>query len=235
MELEVFKINKITKKDKVLFVWRNDLIGDYIVSRSFLQLIKNTEKFKNYKVVLLVNIALKDLVLEFDSKYVDEIIFCKNNKISKPLYRLFLWRAINKYKYEYALNYMSIRNSNSEKIGKIVKAKHKCAIDGPHINLTEEQQNKANKYYTEIYKCQNCDYSYGPYEFLKQITGEEFENKSCAFELDVEKSQKYNFKTPYMIMFPSASYAAKRLDFSKFLLAAKYYASASMGGGVKYT
>ncbi len=63
--------NRIKKDDKILFVTRVDLIGDYVASKDFLRILRNSNRFKNYKIILCANKSVKDFILDFDKKYID--------------------------------------------------------------------------------------------------------------------------------------------------------------------
>ncbi len=224
LNIKTDQINKIKKEDKILFILRTDLIGDHIVSRSFLRAIRESEKFKSYKIVFLGNIAYRDMSLDFDSKYVDEFIWLNRELyFENKLYRYLLKQKINTHNYAYALNYLTIRNMHSEEIIKDVKAKEKYGIQGRCVNITEEQREYYNTFYTQIFDCSD-GYGDGGYDLAEILTGEKIERHPPSFELSEEKikDEKYNFPHPFAILFPSASYKQKRLGFDKYLQFAKH-------------
>lgn len=71
-----------TRKNTLLIV-RIDAIGDYILFRNFLRIIKESDRFRNYKITLLGNIIWKDLAEEYDSGYVDEFVWINPVKFFK--------------------------------------------------------------------------------------------------------------------------------------------------------
>lgn len=231
--IQTSKINNIKRKDKVIFIERTDFIGDYIVSRDFLRVIRQSKKFGSYKIVFLANISVRDIALCYDKDYIDEFIWFDRNLFKYNLYKTLLRIKINRYKYDYALNYVPFRSDMSESIMKRVKAKEKYGIEGPEYNITQEGKLFFNKFYTKLY---DCGYSYGDAEakFAKCITDENIEFNFYSLNLDDDKLKLFQakFKQPYAILFPSASTKEKRLGFDKFLKIAEYYARSR--GGVSY-
>lgn len=218
-------INKINKNDKTILIYRTDLIGDYLMSRNFLELIRKSKKFKNYKIVVLLNIAVKDLALKFDSKYADEFIFYDIVQ-TNPLVLKFLKYRLNKYHFEYLINYHTLRHFPAEEIARIVDAKNKFALKNFSQQISKKEEDELNKKYTKIFSVNNS-YTLGAVQFANLITGEQYEEKITTCSLNINKScfpsaKKLNLNYPYIILFPSASYKEKRMDFAYFLDAAKY-------------
>lgn len=71
-----------TKKNTLLIV-RIDAIGDYILFRNFIKVIKESERFNNYSITLLGNKIWKDLAEELDHKYIDKFIWIDVNNFFK--------------------------------------------------------------------------------------------------------------------------------------------------------
>ena len=64
---------KPTKKITInsILLIRLDHIGDYVLFRNYIELIKNSNKYKNYSITLLGNSVWKDFSEELDNKYID--------------------------------------------------------------------------------------------------------------------------------------------------------------------
>lgn len=218
-------INKINKTDKTILIYRTDLIGDYLMSRNFLELIRKSKKFKNYKIVVLLNIAVKDLALKFDSKYADEFIFYDIKQTNSLVLKLLKYK-LDKYHFEYLINYHTLRQLPAEEIARIVDAKNKFALSSFALNIDNESKNEYNKNYTKIFEVNN-NYTLGAVQFANLITGEKYEDQILTCPLNIQKSdyfknKKINLNFPYAILFPSASCKEKRMGFKHFLNAAKY-------------
>lgn len=216
-DIEVCKFNKISPSDKVIFVLRCDLIGDYVVSKDFLRLLRNCPKFKDYKIVFLGNSILKDFIIDFDSAYIDEYIGIKLNLFqSYEKYRNKVFKEINKYRYKYVINYMSIRNYWSETIVGNITSGQKLGIEGLAINLSVEDKQKYDKLYDKLYSTNN-DYDLCGLELLNKISGLDNGCYIHSFDLDENKLNMYKKNYDYAVIFPSASAEIKRMPFDKFM------------------
>lgn len=76
------KKSLFTQKNTLLIV-RIDAIGDYILFRNFIKIIKESERFKNYSITLLGNSIWRELAEELDHKYIDKFIWIDVNNFFK--------------------------------------------------------------------------------------------------------------------------------------------------------
>ena len=60
---------------KRLLVIKADAIGDYILFRNYLEILRASEKYKNYHITLLGNEIWQDIASKYDSAFVDDFIF----------------------------------------------------------------------------------------------------------------------------------------------------------------
>lgn len=58
-------------------------IGDYILFRNFIKVIKESERYKNYSFTLLGNKIWKDIAEEYDNEYIDKFIWIDTNNSFK--------------------------------------------------------------------------------------------------------------------------------------------------------
>ncbi len=70
---------------KELLIVNSDSIGDYILSRNFLREIKNSEKYKDYKIVLLGSEKYKDFAEYLDTDVVDKFLWMPDRPQEKSL------------------------------------------------------------------------------------------------------------------------------------------------------
>ncbi len=131
----------LTKKPipnpKTLLIIRIDGIGDYILFRNFLEALKNSPRFKDYKYTLCGNQAYKELALAYDSKIVSEFIWINTNKMKRhAFYRWKIFREIRTKGIEVVLNPTYSRNPIcDDSIVRISGAKEKigCVGDCVHV------------------------------------------------------------------------------------------------------
>lgn len=87
--------------EKKLAIVRLDDIGDYLLWRNFIEVYKQSERYKNYKVTLIGNVVWKSIFEAFDSHTTDETIWVnKKEYLSNDGYRNKLWQQIRAQKFE---------------------------------------------------------------------------------------------------------------------------------------
>ena len=74
---------------KSLILIRLDAIGDYILFRNFIKILKKSEKYKGYRITLVGNIVWKSISEKFDNKYIDENIWIDRKKFSNNIFYRF--------------------------------------------------------------------------------------------------------------------------------------------------
>lgn len=70
-------------EEKTLVIVKNDFIGDYVLFRNVLPYIRQSEKYKDYKIILIGNITWKNLAESLDAQYYDEMIWVAFDKLFK--------------------------------------------------------------------------------------------------------------------------------------------------------
>src|SRR6185295_16195827 len=94
IENTLFKHFSLFTKKNTLLVVRIDSIGDYILFRNFIQELKNSEKFRNYKITLCGNTWWKDLAEKLDADYIDAFMWVDYAKMTEDTYRFNLYKKI---------------------------------------------------------------------------------------------------------------------------------------------
>ena len=82
---------KKARQNKSLVILRNDAIGDYLLFRDFLRVIR--KEYSNYHVTLIGNIVFQDIALCLDKTYIDKFIWIDRIKFSFHTYFI-LWFCI---------------------------------------------------------------------------------------------------------------------------------------------
>ena len=71
---------------KTLLLVRIDSIGDYVLFRNFIGIIKKSEKYKDYKITLCGNIAWKELAETFDREFISDFVWIDSKKLSRNIF-----------------------------------------------------------------------------------------------------------------------------------------------------
>ena len=160
------KSNKNIEQKSLLLI-RLDGIGDCILFRDFIKILKKSEKYKNYSITLLGNPIWKNLIEVSDNKFIDKFIWLERSKFSKNLfYRYKKLQEIASQGYEVIISPTFSRAFFYEdNIVKLVCAKEKIGSKGNTSNITFKQKNLGDLGYTNLI------------DTTKKITFEFYRNK----------------------------------------------------------
>ncbi|MFZ1323254.1 MAG: glycosyltransferase family 9 protein [Ignavibacteria bacterium] len=119
-----------------LLILRLDSIGDYVLFRNFLKPIRESDRFKDFRITLCGNELWKDLALTYDHSYVDEFIWIDKSKFLKRSHWTYTYKKlleIHSKGFEYLINPADVKN-------KMLEIIH-CysGTDKILVNVTEDQ------------------------------------------------------------------------------------------------
>lgn len=142
---------------KSMLIIRLDAIGDYILFRNFIKILKENEKFKDYKITLLGNIAWKELAETLDSQEISHFIWLdRKNFARNPFYRNRKLKEITSQGYEILLSPVYSREFYfSDTIVKLITAKQKIGSSGDLSNIRKWQKKISDKFYTKLIPARN--------------------------------------------------------------------------------
>ena len=87
--------------EKRLIIFRHDGIGDYVLFRNFLEVLKKSPRFAGYKITLLGNAAWKELAEFLDKDHIDEFIWLDKKSFTVDFfYRYKKFKEITAVKYD---------------------------------------------------------------------------------------------------------------------------------------
>lgn len=137
-------------KGKVLLI-RLDRIGDYLLFRNFIGLLKGQGPFQGCHLTLLGNVLWKDLAQSLDKDHVDAFIWIDRDKFdTRPLYRYKTLRQIRSVTYETAISPVYSRDETTDTIADWVCAQRKIGNAGDLSNLSPRQKLQGDRYYTTL-------------------------------------------------------------------------------------
>lgn len=223
MNLFINPSRKIT--NKTLLLIRLDAIGDYILFRDFIKILKTNGKYKDFSITLLGNIAWKELAEEFDKDYIDKFIWIDRAKFSRNLiYRYIKLKEITSYGYEVVLNPRFSREFFfDDMITKLVTAKEKIGNIGDLSNMKKWQKNMGDQYYTKLLPAEK-DIKFEFYrnrEFFENLFGQKLSITKPLINL---KFKKLSFVLPerYAILFIGASGSFRKWSIENFSKVGKH-------------
>jgi ADP-heptose:LPS heptosyltransferase len=227
----LIKPNKLISS-RTLLIIRPDAIGDYILFRNFLKIIRESHKFRDYKITLLGNIAWKDFALKLDSKNIDDFLWIDRKKFFRNFsYRKSKLKEITKIGYEVVVHPVHSREFFvGDNIVKLIKSDHKIGCVGDYGNLTKFTKNISDRFYSKLIDTgEDVMYEFDRNKlfceiFLKNtIPTTKFPNISSSFI-----NSSFDLPINYIVLFIGGSTKSKKWPVNKFAELAKYIKTKSL-------
>lgn len=200
------KENKKYRLNTLLLV-RLDAIGDYILFRNFIEILKKSKKYCDYKITLCGNIIWKDLAENFDKSFISKFVWIDKRKfIRNPIYRFKRLRYISQYGFEIAIQPTYSREFfYGDVIIKASGAKARIGSEGDLSNITKRQKKISDKYYTTLVpvKKENIFEFFRNKEFFEYILGKKIKIDRPSINVN-KKLNKLPIRNSYIVIFPGA-------------------------------
>jgi ADP-heptose:LPS heptosyltransferase len=185
--------NNSYSSEKSLAIVYYGLIGDYIIFRNFLEALKKSEKYKDYKITLIGNNCFKSLALSLDAQFVDSFIWIDHKKLSKNIfYRYKTFVQLSKLHFSELIVPTDSRSIlHTDLLALAINADKKttmvdCGRNIGNHSWGQKQRQISDKWYNELLP---VDYSNDKCEFC--INRQIFEKVT---------KEKYFFEKPQIIL-----------------------------------
>jgi len=216
----LIKIHHGNKNNSTLLLIRLDSIGDYILLRNFLKVVRESEKHKKYKITLCGNSIWKDIAEEFDKEVIDEFLWIDRNKFYNSfIYKYRFLRNIYNKGFEVAVDTTFTREIlYGDSIVKASNAKVTIGSEGsPEKHAGWKRRLLTDKYYTRLIPASenNLFEFFRNKNFFEALLGEKIELKKPDFP-KLKKENFYSFDKPYVVIFPGAAESSRRWDTANF-------------------
>jgi ADP-heptose:LPS heptosyltransferase len=130
---------------------RTDNIGDYLLFRNLLPFIKQSEKYKNKKIILIGNSIWKELAEHFDSDFVDVFFWINMSKFkSNKIYRFKILWQLNQLKISELINTVHSKTLQINDLVEFTNAELKTTCAGDDVNLGNLLQIKSDNLFNQI-------------------------------------------------------------------------------------
>ncbi len=195
-----------------LIVVKLDGIGDYMLFRNFLQIIRKSKKYSGQKITFVGNIKFKDLAENMDSEFVDRFIWVDRDKIFRNPF-IFSKYAISVFKNLRQSVYSELINASYSRafldeffLIRSIKADHKVSMLGDSMNMTVAIKKTYDKFYDALICTeQNCVFEFDRNKFfIQKLIGEPITISSPFFSKELP-GNKIESNIPYVVIFPGAS------------------------------
>jgi ADP-heptose:LPS heptosyltransferase len=150
---DFFAISKPAKvHENTLLLVRLDLIGDYILFRNSIEVLRKSEKYMRYRITLCGNITWKTFAETFDKTLVDEFIWINTKKLNQNLfYRYKTLRGISQRGFETAIQPTYSREYyTGDTVIRASQTKEKTGSQGDSGHLRPWQKRLSDRWYTKL-------------------------------------------------------------------------------------
>jgi len=223
--VDFFLTSPKNHKENSILIIKMDAIGDYILFRNFLYILKSSITYKNYKITLVGNVVWKEIAETFDKDIIDDFIWIDRKKFTSNIfYRFKMLKRITSNSYEVVIQPSYSRFFlEGDSIVKYISAKKKIGSEGDVSNLSKFSKSISDKYYTSLVKTDKKIL----FEFDRN---KEFFTNICSQKLKIKlpklSLKKYIPSLPlpenYVILFIGASSNSRKWSPEKYLDIAKF-------------
>lgn len=225
--LSLFTKN-LNDKSKNILIVKLDAIGDYVLFRNFIEIIKKDRKFKNYKLTYVGNQSVRSISEWLDGRFIDRYIWIDYKKIIRnPLYLHKIISSIKNH-YEFAIQPTYSRTLTGDYLIKRSTAKYKIGFLGDCNNILSAVKNVSDHWYSSLIKIDDTTI----FEFDKnKKLFEHIINKKIPLQSpQIKKNElqnigiQNNFKNinGYIVIFPGASMNYKMWSIENYAKIVKY-------------
>ncbi len=226
-------VNKIALKENVavnkksLLLIRLDAIGDYILFRNFIEIIRKSDKYKYYKITLLGNEVWKEIAEKIDGEFINNFIWLNRKKFNKNfIYRYQKFKEIVRNGYEIVINPRYSREFYyDDSIVKASIAKRKIGSEGDLSNIEPWHKKISDSYYTKLIpaKKEIMFEFYRNKEFFEGFLGETIDINRPHIDIDINKiSATFNLPDKFVTLYIGASNAYRKWNYANFVEVALY-------------
>lgn len=216
----ILKSSEQTRYPKTLLLIRLDAIGDYILIRNIFQGLKQSKKFKGYKITLCGNIVWKDLAETFDKDGIDDFIWLNRKKFNNnPFYKFRLLKKVYKSGFEVVVDTTFSREILfGDSIVKTSCADERIgSVGAPDAYVKWKRNLLTDKYYTKLipYSTKTVfEFNHNKEFFVNilqeniVITKPEIKTSNIGLQLPTQKE--------FAVIFPGAQEKKRRWHYTNF-------------------
>ena len=198
-----------------LLIMRLDSIGDYVLFRNFLKPIRESEKFRDFKITLCGNIAWKDIAVFADSAYVDEFIWIDTSKFLKRSHWTYTYGRLlelHSQGFEVLLEPGDVKTKSSDFLKRHSGVRK--IIDNSPVSLSSyrekiiERMDPANSQVSGSHngelRLRDHFQFYLNRNFTEQLTGSPTGIDRLSYDIDHSGG-----RSEYIVLFPGAGYRSR--------------------------
>lgn len=211
----------IIPRSKTLLLIRIDSIGDYILFRNFIKVIKESVKYKEHRIILVGNEIWKDLAENYDREYIDKFVWINLNKFRNRRHLIYRYSILYKINNLRAETVIKINDTGSNLLTNLInysgakKIIQKKSSSVFFFNEIENELKNETYYDKNYYLCKFFQFTRNK-QFAEEITESKVELSRPVINVNKKKSEK-----KYVVLFPGAGDSLRKWSASNFAEIAK--------------
>lgn len=205
--------------NKTLLIVKVDGIGDYVLFRNFIEILKNSKRFQGYRFIFCGNTSVKDLAETLDSRWIDQFIWVNQDLLVNRLsYRKQLFEKIKQLGAETVIQPTFSRDYFAgDSLVKAIEAPQKIGSQGNCANTPPWLKKWADALYSHLIPADPTpmfEFNRNK-EFFEQLLDSPI-GLSQAY-IDWQDKEPLPIKSPYLILFPGAGQDTRRWPIACFI------------------
>jgi ADP-heptose:LPS heptosyltransferase len=148
----IFRFLTLFKRSKKrILIIKADAIGDYILFRNFIEIIKLSPKYADHELDLLGNEIWRDIATSHDGKYITKFFFTKANNLyysPKAVFKLGL--QLFSRNYEIVLNPNSTRTFITDGLAALSGSSNLIGFESDTEGIERKYKAKTDKFYKTL-------------------------------------------------------------------------------------
>ena len=197
---------------KRLLLIKIDAIGDYILSRNFIEIVRKSQKFSDYQIDLVGSELWQEIALKYDSVFVNNFYFTRPDELyESPLGTLKLAFKLFKNNYEVVLQPTFSRTFIGDGLAGFAAAAQTIAFEGDTERIQARYKVKTDKFYTELFAAPDYGFEFDRSKFFFERVLQQSVKLAAPF-LDIERREKSG-----IVIFPGAGVSNRSWEPGKFV------------------
>ena len=140
---------KFRSQKKHLLIIKADAIGDYILFRNYIEILRQSERYKGYRIDLLGNIVWQEMALAYDASFINNFYFINANSLYyDPVKTIKLGWLLFKNNYEIVLQPSFTRVLFTDGLAALTAAKQMIGFQSDDEGIAAKYKVKTDKFYT---------------------------------------------------------------------------------------
>jgi ADP-heptose:LPS heptosyltransferase len=217
-------------RENTILLIKIDAIGDYVLFRNFIELLRSFEPYKSARLTLLGNIDWKDLAEALDGTWIDDFIWLDRRRyLAHPLYRYKKLREITSRGYSTVLSPVLSRDYYGvDWLVKTVNAREKIGSSGDLHIIRARKKRLSDRWYTRLVQMDPATKFefYRNQEFFTKLLG----SPASIERPSIDRRRLGGITTPigdYVILFIGAGIPFRKWPAERYAAVARFMAEHS--------